>query len=772
MNQLPITQTINGIQSFDDITSVLTYYGKGFDIETCYITDLHLDHHIPFYDSENAMIRTIVEKLYHSINFSRYCRNRIILFGGDIAANRTLATKFYKIFVLRLKYRKYLQYKSQKSNLIGMTYREVYNQKLQEINDLQERIHKAKERLSKWIDYNKIFSRYTSIYQIENYISSSYYKKRNLPEWVKYCVLDIFEKMQLLPILNSKLDDIKDYKKNFNKISLIDFDKNNISGPLIQIFAVLGNHEFTDFKTVNAGTKYYKNIFKSLGITLLCNSSFHNDEFLIYGGTGFAKYNDKWNATSVICCPGFTRQNELKEGDLFEHNYVEAKNYASQNNLCFLCLSHYPPTDCLPKRDGEAIYFSGHNHRNEYTKSENLVLYADNQIGYTSNDIFFKKAVWGIDINPYYYFDDGTYPTTVHEYLQFYRYIGESAGNGNLLSQRCENGTLYVIKSNGFYGFFIQGEKGISIVNGGKTKKICTSTNIDWISKNFNIVVEKYYKALAPLRKLQLTISSELKTLGFDGTIHGCIVDIDFYNHIMVNPSNGELTFYYSDIWGIVQTYNSFPNVLKAMEKRALSSPYTAERAKELKQKRLLFVSNNDQNKHAIASFNSILASQGANYATEELVTVSRSEGPYEASRKINPLQRLFTGRVLRDFDVSLTEIQNSDTKKRKKSYLGCLCYLRDVRCLITKDDLMEILELTELKSGKTHVMSLTEFRADIARTSQRFDAQLSYWETHSLKETYNKYPEALVGHIEVPQSIKQEAEKCKIAQTNTKKSN
>lgn len=115
-----------------------------------------------------------------------------------------------------------------------------------------------------------------------------------------------------------------------------------------------------------------------------------------------------------------------------------------------------------------------------------------------------------------------------------------------MIRNRCKEGKLYVIKSNGYYGFFIVKKSGTSIVNGGRTKKIALSQNIKWIQDNFNIVVNKYLAALEPLRAKQVQLSRELKSLGFKGTIHGLIVDIDFYNHILVNPFDGTITFYYS----------------------------------------------------------------------------------------------------------------------------------------------------------------------------------------------------------------------------------
>lgn len=56
-----------------------------------------------------------------------------------------------------------------------------------------------------------------------------------------------------------------------------------------------------------------------------------------------------------------------------------------------------------------------------------------------------------------------------------------------------------------------------------------------------------------------------LKKLGFEGTIHGLIVDINDTNHIMVNPTDGSITFYYSPDFGFVKTFESFSKQLAFM---------------------------------------------------------------------------------------------------------------------------------------------------------------------------------------------------------------
>ena len=469
LNQLPTTQHSKNVEIFDDISSVLTYYGKGKDVEVQYITDLHLDHHVQFYGSENSMIRTMVEKLYKSIDFNAFCRNRIVMFGGDIASNPTLSKKFYKTFLLRLKFEKYKKIKSKIKDWLGMTYDDVYKLYCKRIFDMQGLIEKQKKRIEKWIDFDKFYSQYTSIYEVEEYISS--YEKEKTPVWMNHCLVDLIKKTKKLTCLKEKLKSIVDCHQNASKVTMTRYNKDYVSNQDVLVFVVLGNHELTAFETVNEGVSCYKVFLDTLGIHLLHNSTFSNEKILIYGGIGFSKYNDVWNAETVVCCPNFTRKEELNEGELFETGYKSAKKHAEKNDLCFICVSHYPIADCLKKRNNKTIYFSGHSHRNIYIKNEDLIWYADNQIGYTNNDVAFKKASWGLDFNPYYYFQDGAHITTLKDYLQFYRYLGEHIGNGELLAKRCGEGKLYVIKANGYYGFFIQNEKGIAIVNGGQAKK-------------------------------------------------------------------------------------------------------------------------------------------------------------------------------------------------------------------------------------------------------------------------------------------------------------
>ena len=64
--------------------------------------------------------------------------------------------------------------------------------------------------------------------------------------------------------------------------------------------------------------------------------------------------------------------------------------------------------------------------------------------------------------------------------------------------------------------------------------------------------------------KYQKIISNQVKEIGGSGTIHGSIIDIDFFNHIYVNPFDGTLSGYCA--LDIIDKYifANIPSLLKA----------------------------------------------------------------------------------------------------------------------------------------------------------------------------------------------------------------
>jgi len=323
-------------------------------------------------------------------------------------------------------------------------------------------------------------------------------------------------------------------------------------------------------------------------------------------------------------------------------------------------------------------------------------------VGYEKINIEFEEATTGLVVNPYHSLNDGLYQTTVEDYLKFYRYLGEYAGDGTLLYHRCQNADLYVVKRKGYYGFFMMStkkdSKGISIVSGGATKKLTKSTEISWICENFDVVVSKYLQMLLPLRRAQEELSRELKELGLDGEIHGLIVDVDYYHHIGLNPIEGNVNFYYASVFGSKMDLFSFDEMITSLKLRGL------DREKDYDLIREKYEEKATQRGYLLATAARSNMLETENKEVEDVSQrveqlVSRSEDFYKVSRKINPLQRLFTGRVLRDFDLRLTETMQQ-TAHRKKLYEGRVFRYEGVRYQIVEDKGGDLVIAEELQKG------------------------------------------------------------------------
>ena len=57
-------------------------------------------------------------------------------------------------------------------------------------------------------------------------------------------------------------------------------------------------------------------------------------------------------------------------------------------------------------------------------------------------------------------------------------------------------------------------------------------------------------------------MSKQIRSLGGSGLIHGCIIDIDFYNHVYLNPYDGKITYYCADSINSRVSYDTLQGLL------------------------------------------------------------------------------------------------------------------------------------------------------------------------------------------------------------------
>ena len=454
------------------------------------------------------------------------------------------------------------------------------------------------------------------------------------------------------------------------------------------VFSILGNHEFWDFDNSKDCYKAYGDLFKALGINFLNNSinwfgsyqnpmkriidnrtgridwkPFYNDKdeeeyrennseeydeqmryihnMLIIGGVGFAGYNKEFNADQGIYRQALTRKEEIKETKKWEETYKNAVQFAKERNCVLIVLTHNPINDWNEAgAEGNCIYFNGHNHRNDlqHDDENNIHIFADNQIGYHRTQVQFKEAYIYKRRNPFAMYSDGCHEVKSSDYLRFYDFMKEKiTGNGMVERQiKNNNGHFYMIKHKGYYGFFLESDNGTYICAGGTIKKLDKHKIIESINQKFEFMIQKYSNVLSPYRNAQEQIAEVVKALGGEGKIHGYIIDIDFFNHIMLNPNDGSITYYYSPMFGLVEKHKSLISLLDN------HNILLAEQYRKL-----------------IGTKECDIVEQTQVDISGELVKINIKNSLYTDSGRFNQLQRLFDKKILRDWNEELLLIEN-----------------------------------------------------------------------------------------------------------------
>ena len=605
-----------------------------------YISDLHLVHHITNHFKEDVpddCIRQYIHSIVMSLfdgefgNDIRSFETPIVLFGGDISSMFSVGEIFYRDFI------------STWEHIVD----EEERRYSRELSPLYEELDSATKLFSEWKE------KHPWAKEIKKPLEE--YSDKRVPRSIK----ELCEKIEEI---NQQIDD------RIQNLGLSYCWKDHCESTKKHeyVYSILGNHELWDFNSYEDCECAYRELFDELNIVFLNNKIcslgtfrrpqvyktdpktgrvscsllrreddpktydemlFHSDGILIVGGLGFAAYNYEFNADQGIYRTTIQRDEELKRGsewlDLFNKARMKSKKY----HCALVVLSHNPISDWMerPEECSNCFVFSGHTHRNvSFFGENNTFVIADNQVGYKGKRFCFKRAVLHMPRNPFASDPDGLREISCDEFKEYNLYVCDYPKTGTIEYQmNLFNAKLYVIKQEGYVGFFLSSPKGIYICNGGSIKKIGGPGPLEPYKNSFMTVINKYLVALSPLRKIQEQLSSYIKSFGGDGTIHGTIVDIDDKSHVMVNTSDGSLLFYYSPFFGVLKAYPNIGSLIHA-------------HCPELEEAYL-----------ALGNTQLIPKTKGLTRSSKyEFVDIKNS--PYGLSRRVNALQRLFNKQILR----------------------------------------------------------------------------------------------------------------------------
>ena len=350
---------------------------------------------------------------------------------------------------------------------------------------------------------------------------------------------------------------------------------------------MLGNHEFWEFPdlSVEQITDKYRKLLDGYDMYLLQNDMFYENEvddhgiipyaeleqmahaelteklrcsrLVILGGTGFSGCNGEFNANNGIYRNTINRDMEIQESKKFEKLYQELIPVLNQKNT--VIFTHTPQEDWSSKPNPHAkfVYVNGHSHRNVFYDDSEERIYADNQIGYRNNNPHLKNFLMDWEYDYFSDYEDGIYEITTQAYQDFMRGTNISMDFSRKIH------ILYMLKKNGYYCFIHKSKQGmLSILHGGILKRL-EHKDIQYYYDHMDQMIATIKAPMDKYTAFQEKVAGTIQKIGGYGRIHGCIIDINFFNHVYVNPVDLTVTGYWtSDIIQKV-VYPNIPFLLK-----------------------------------------------------------------------------------------------------------------------------------------------------------------------------------------------------------------
>ena len=350
---------------------------------------------------------------------------------------------------------------------------------------------------------------------------------------------------------------------------------------------VLGNHEFWEFPdlSVEQITDKYRKLLEEHGMYLLQNDLFYENEvddhgiipyteleqmthtelteklrcsrLIVLGGTGFSGCNEEFNANDGIYRNTINREMEIQESQKFENLYQELLPVLGQKNTVIFTHSPQKDWNSNPNAHAKFVYVSGHTHRNVFYDDGEERIYADNQIGYRNNNPHLKNFLMDWEYDYFSDYEDGIYEITAQAYQDFMRGTNISMDFSRKIH------ILYVLKKNGYYCFIHKSKQGLlSILHGGILKRL-EHKDIQYYYDHMDQMIATIKTPMDKYTAFQEKVAGTIQKIGGYGRIHGCIIDINFFNHVYVNPIDLTITGYWAS--GIIQkvVYPNIPSLLK-----------------------------------------------------------------------------------------------------------------------------------------------------------------------------------------------------------------
>lgn len=324
-------------------------------------------------------------------------------------------------------------------------------------------------------------------------------------------------------------------RKNRSADAIVSEYKEMFAEALPSSFSLLENELYVLYKGTQSRIISEKDLLACDAIELseICEES----PILILGGLGYSGKNPQYNASMGLYRDVVSLEEDVIRSDRFQAVYDKVLKCAEKQKV--IVLTHSPIQNWLTGAPNPNwTYINGHTHNNGFVKDPNgATILFDNQVGYKPNAWHFNMFETESSYDIFADLKDGIYEISSSQYNEFNQTRG-------IESQFNRSGIPYVVKHDGMYMFFAKRKDKLFMLEGGRIHK--AEHSMEWYFERMPEYVARVRAAFAPYRNTLLKIAEEVRSFGGYGSIHGCIVDIDFFNHIYVNPFDGTITPYFA----------------------------------------------------------------------------------------------------------------------------------------------------------------------------------------------------------------------------------
>lgn len=265
------------------------------------------------------------------------------------------------------------------------------------------------------------------------------------------------------------------------------------------------------------------------------------------------------------------------------------------------------------------------------------------------------------EIELFHNMPDGIHEVTISEDIAFHKV------NRIYCDPRVNKwAAYYVVKNAGCWMFFGKRPNTgkLCMLRGAKPLKI-EHQDLNYYFERLPEYVAAVSAAYAPYYAVISQLAGEVSALGGSGTIHGCIVDIDFNTHIYLNPFDGTVTAYYAN------------DVSERLVYRDIASAFHNDNvSKELLANGKFPLLNHavESKRDALVKVPAIVIDDSKNKIELDAMT---GTDIYKPSYVLNGLQSILEHGVVRVWNESILNNRRSIEEQAWSSLAPCLSELR-----------------------------------------------------------------------------------------------